>query len=290
MKRFISFLLALLLFVIVSKTYSAATSSQPATTPASSQASQSAKELTLDLGDKVTMKLVLIPSGKFMMGSPENEKYRQQNEGPQHEVTISKAFYMGKNLVTQEQYKKVMGSNPSNFRGEQNPVEVVSWDDAQEFCKKLSTTSGKTIRLPTEAEWEYSCRAGSTTAFCFGDDDKDLADYAWYGSNPEVKGCPPGNSNNIPHPVGQKKPNAWGLYDMHSNLWEWCQDWYGSYLADAVTDPQGAARGTERVVRGGSWYGNSGNCRSAYRLRYIPTRRGGNVGFRVVAGASSTAP
>src|ERR1035437_4037473 len=140
---------------------------------------------TLDLGDGVKLELVLIPAAKFMMGSPETEKYRQANEGPQHEVTIRQAFYMAKNMVTQEQYKKVMGSNPSNFRKDaQNPVEVVSWDDTQEFCKKLSTTSGKTVRLPTEAEWEYSCRAGSTTAFCFGDNHKDLADYAWYGSNP----------------------------------------------------------------------------------------------------------
>ena len=246
--------------------------------------------LTLDLGDGVKLELALIPAGKFMMGSPATEEYRQSNEDPQHEATLSRAFYMGKNLVTQEQYKKVVGSNPANFRAPQNPVEVVAWDDAQEFCKKLSALSGKTIRLPTEAEWEYSCRAGSTTAFCFGDDDKQLADYAWYGSNPAVEGCPPGNSNNVSHPVGGKKPNAWGLYDMHSNLWEWCQDWYGKYLPGSMTDPQGPAQGTERIVRGGSWYGNSGNCRSAYRLRYIPTRRGGNVGFRVVAVAAPAAP
>ena len=244
--------------------------------------------LTLDLGGGVKLELVLIPAGKFMMGSPENEKYRQANEGPQHEVTISKAFYMAKNLVTQEQYQKVMGVNPSNFRGAQNPVEVVGWEDAQGFGKKLSATPGKTVRLPTEAEWEYACRAGSTTAFSFGDDDKDLGDYAWYGSKPDVKGCPPGNSNSTSHPVGQKKPNSWGVYDMHSNVWEWCQDWYGKYLPDAATDPQGPAQGTERTVRGGSWYGNSGNCRSAYRLRYAPTRRGGNVGFRVVVEAGAT--
>jgi len=247
--------------------------------------------LTFDLGGGEKLELVLIPAGKFTMGSPESEKHRQVNEGPQREVTISKAFYMGKNLLTQAQYKKVVGMNPSNFRSDQNPVEVVSWGDAQEFCEKLSKLSGKAARLPTEAEWEYACRAGSTTAFSFGDDHNQLADYAWYGSKPDNAECPPGNANNVSHAVGQKKPNAWGLYDMHSNLWEWVQDWYGrSYAGGDAVDPQGPAEGTERVVRGGSWYGNSGACRSAYRLRYLPTRRGGNVGFRVVVDASSTTP
>jgi formylglycine-generating enzyme required for sulfatase activity len=184
-----------------------------------------------------------------------------------------------------------MGPNPANFRkSPQNPVEVVSWDDAQEFCKKLSATSGKTVRLPTEAEWEYACRAGTTTAYYFGDDDKDLAGYAWFGDKPTVAGCQPANSNGVSHPVGEKKPNAWGLYDLYGNVWEWCQDWYGPYQAGAVTDPQGPAQGTERVVRGGAWYDNSITCRSAFRHHYIPTRRGGNLGFRVVVGAAATAP
>ena len=180
------------------------------------------------------MKLALIPSGKFMMGSPKDEKDRLDNEGPQREVTISKAFYMGVYAVTQEQYERIMGENPSYFKGGQNPVETVSWDDAVEFCKKLSQKSSKAVSLPTEAQWEYACRAGSTTRFSYGDDDDKLGDYAWYGKN----------SGSKTHPVGQKKPNAWGLYDMHGNAWQWCSDWYADTYANAnKTDPTGPAFG-----------------------------------------------
>ena len=235
---------------------------------------QPPKELTLDLGGGVKLDLVLISPGKFMMGSPAGEKDRSNDE-TQHEVTLSKPFYIGKYAVTQEQYEKVMGANPSNFKGAKNPVETVSWDDAQDFCKKLSATSGKTVRLPTEAEREYACRAGSTTAFCFGDNENGLADYAWYASNSDSK----------THPVGEKKPNAWGLYDMHGNVFEWCQDWYGDYPAGAATDPQGAAQGAGRVLRGGCWGVAPRYCRSAFRDDNYPVGRldGHGLGFRVVA-------
>ncbi len=229
------------------------------------------KTISLDLGGGVTLPLTLVPAGKFVMGSPDSEQGRMPDEGPQHEATISKPFYMGVTEVTQAQYEAVMGTNPSRFTGPTNPVESVSWDDAVLFCRKLSEKTGKAFRLPTEAEWEYACRAGSKTRFSFGDSDSVLGDYAWYGSN----------SGGKTNPVGQKKPNAWGLYDMHGNVYEWCADWYGSYSSGASTDPQGAGSGGDRVVRGGSWdYDATANFRCAFRGYYGPPYRYGNYGFR----------
>jgi formylglycine-generating enzyme required for sulfatase activity len=215
--------------------------------------------------NSIGMKFVLIQAGEFQMGSPDNEKDRQSDEGPQHKVKITKPFYMQTTEVTQAQWKAVMGNNPSNFKGDDLPVERVCWEDAQEFIKKLSTKEGLKYRLPTEAEWEYSCRAGSTTRFCFGDDESKLGDYAWYDKN----------SGNKTHPVGTKKPNAWGLYDMHGNVWEWCQDWYDEnyYKNSPAEDPQGPANGEFRVLRGGCWYNYVRLCRSAYRLRDVPSLR-----------------
>jgi formylglycine-generating enzyme required for sulfatase activity len=221
------------------------------------------------------MKLVLIPAGKFLMGSPEDEKDRLENEGPRHEVTISKAFHIGAYDVTQEQYERIMGTNPSQFKGAQNPVENVSWDDAAEFCKKLSQATGKTVRLPTEAQWEYACRAGSKTRFSYGDDPDyaNLGDYAWYNANSESK----------THPVGQKKPNAWGLYDVHGNVWQWCSDWYADSYANANnTNPEGPGTGSNRVLRGGSWDYTPQRCRSALRYWFAPDFRSTLFGFRVV--------
>jgi formylglycine-generating enzyme required for sulfatase activity len=230
------------------------------------------KDLTLDLGGGVMMKLVKVPAGKFTMGSPVSEKDRVDDEGPQREVTISKAFYMGIYEVTQEQYESVMGKNPSKFRGAKIPVEQVSWDDAAEFCKKLSRKTGETVSLPTEAQWEYACRAGTRTAFGFGGNEADLADHAWYFDNSEAR----------THPVGEKKPNAWGLYDMHGNVWEWCLDYYADSYANAkATDPHGPASGTSRVVRGSSWVIDPQSCRSAIRFRISPIERVSVYGFRV---------
>ena len=230
--------------------------------------------LTLDLGNGITMKLVQIPAGKFMMGSPESEKDRYSNEGPQHEVTISKPFFMGVFEVTQQQYERIMGRNPSFFKGAQNPVEFVSWEDAVDFCKKVSQKTGKTVHLPTEAEWEYACRAGTKTRFCYGDDASysKLADYAWYGNN----------SYGQTHPVGQKRPNDWGLYDMHGNVLEWCADWYGAdYYASAKNaDPQGPPSGTNRVQRGGGWFNTPGGCSSAGRRWGSPEFLSSDFGFR----------
>ena len=191
---------------------------------------------------------------------------------PAHAVTLTKAFYLGKFAVTQEQYMQVMGTNPSRFKGAKLPVETVSWDDAQEFCKKVSRKTGQTVRLPTEAEWEFACRAGTTTFYYSGDTEADLGRAGWYDAN----------SNGTTHPVGQKEPNAWGLYDMHGNVWEWCQDWYGGYEAGTATDPQGPGTGTYRVLRGGSRSDCREGCGSAIRNRSAPVRRNYYGGFRVV--------
>ena len=227
--------------------------------------------LTLDLGNEATMKMVLIRPGKFMMGSLDAEKGHKADEGLLHEVTISKPFYMGVTEVSRPQYVAVMGTDPSDSKGPTNPVDKVSWNDATEFCRKLSEKTRKTVRLPTEAEWEYACRAGSKTPFSFGDSDSTLGDYAWYANNCE------GRSK----PVGQKKPNAWGLLDMNGNVCEWCADWYGPYSGKALTDPQGAASGTLRVVRGGSFRDATPEFfRCATRFSFNPTSRYGSLGFR----------
>jgi len=226
--------------------------------------------------NSIGMKLRLIPAGEFMMGSPETESDRENNE-TQHRVSITKAFYLGVTEVTQKQYQKVMGTNPSEFKGPQNPVERVSWAEAVEFCGKLSAmpaekTSGHVYRLPTEAEWEYACRSGTTTAYSFGDDASRLGDYGWFR----------GNSDSSTHPVGEKKPNAWGLYDMNGNVWEWCQDRYGVYPGGSATDPTGATSGSFRVCRGGGWFHFAGYCRSAYRDWRTPEYRFSYLGFRVL--------
>ena len=230
------------------------------------------RTITLDLGKQVTMKLTLIPAGKFMMGSPSDEAGRRDNEGPQREVTISRPFYMGIHEVTQCQYEAIMGSNPSKFKDATKPVEMVSWDDTMEFCKKLSQKIGKKVILPTEAQWEYACRAGSKTRFCFGEDEKQLDHYARYGQS--------GDAGTIP--VGMKKPNAWGLYDMHGNVWEWCSDWGArSYVNAPSVDPTGPDSGQYRVTRGGPWDLPAAACRSASRGRGASDSRSGVTGFRV---------
>jgi formylglycine-generating enzyme required for sulfatase activity len=205
---------------------------------------QSPKEITNSIG----MKLVLVPKGTFMMGSPESDVNRQKNE-TQHEVTISKGYYLGVYEVTQAQYEKVIGKNPSLYQGaivgNENadlPVENVSWHDAVEFCKKLSDLpeekkAGRLYRLPTEAEWEYACRAGSKTAYAFDDEEGLLPEYGWFSRN----------SSRRTHTVGLLEPNAWGLYDMHGNVWEWCSDRYGDYPKGAVSDPSGPKEGSYRV-------------------------------------------
>ena len=316
---------------------------------------------TLDLGNGVKLEVVLIPAGKFAMGTPEPESswiggailgagglvalvllampvtraIRQRrrpqfslrwlillvavlgvaqyggfrwwraaeaqrnfhyDESPAHVVTISTPYYLGKCEVTQEQYQQVTATNPSYFKGRDLPVERVSWDEALEFCKKASEVARSSgsrgdpegrptvMRLPTEAEWENACRAGTTTRFCTGDADADLGRVAWYGAN----------SGDTTHPVGQKTPNAWRVHDMHGNVEEWCADRDGDYTPEAATDPQGPAQGQFRalgqfrVLRGGSWDDHPMLCGSAFRLRNDPGRRINYLGFRVAVDVPKT--
>jgi formylglycine-generating enzyme required for sulfatase activity len=248
------------------------------------------QETVLDLGNNVKMRLVLIPAGKFMMGSPATEAGRDSEEGPQHEVTISKPFYMGAFEVTQEQYEQVMGVNPSFFKGAKNPVETVFWEDAVEFCRKLSARTGKKVMLPTEAQWEYACRAGTTTAFHTGDALKPGQANADFPSNPGLwdrimawLGMSSGQETIQTAPAGSFPPNDFGLYDMHGNVWEWCSDWYGEdyYANSPKTDPRGPDSGSDRVLRGGSWDDDPLNCRSANRFWHSLGFQSCYFGFRV---------
>jgi formylglycine-generating enzyme required for sulfatase activity len=234
------------------------------------------KELTVDLGSDVKLELVLIPAGEFLMGSPDSDNDATHFEKPQHRVRITKPFYLGKCPVTQEQWDAVMGSNTSSFKGPKNPVETVSSDDCQQFLGKLNAKSaagGGKFQLPTEAQWEYACRAGSKTKYCFGDDTSKLGEYAWYEAN----------SGGKTHPVGEKKPNAWGLYDMHGNVWEWCQDWNddGDYAQSPSDDPAGPATGRFHVARGGGWGVPAWFCRSANQLLAEHGYREDALGLRV---------
>jgi formylglycine-generating enzyme required for sulfatase activity len=223
--------------------------------------------------NSIGMKFVLIPADTFKMGSNDGDK----DEKPVHEVTITKPFYMQTTEVTQGQYNKVMGTNPSYFSdcGDECPVERVAWKDAQTFIRKLNDMEGMNkYRLPTEAEWEYACRAGSVKKYSFGSSTSELGNYAWYNSN----------ANGKTHPVAQKKPNKWGLYDMHGNVGEWCQDWYDEnyYSRSPERDPEGPSSDTYRVLRGGSWHHRfAWFIRSANRGWHDPDNRFNHLGFRV---------
>ena len=241
------------------------------------------KELTLDLGSGVKMELLLIPAGEFLMGSPANRKAFWNDEGPQHRVTITKPYYLGKYEVTQAQWQVVMGSNPSNFSGCPDcPVEQVSWDDCQAYCKKLSAKTGRTIRLPTEAEWEYACRAGTVTPFHTGPTIS-TAQANYNGNFPYGSGSK-GEYRQRTTKVGSFSPNGFGLYDMHGNVWEWCQDWYGEkyYGSSPGTDPSGPTTGSWRVIRGGAWYDLASGCQTTDRNNITAASRLSYYGFRLV--------
>jgi formylglycine-generating enzyme required for sulfatase activity len=231
------------------------------------------------LGNAITntigMEFVLIAAGEFDMGSPPDEEGRHTDEGPVHHVNIGKTFYMGRYEVTQQQWREIMDYNPSYFKGDDLPVEQVSWYDMQEFIKKLNEKEGTNkYRLPSEAEWEYACRAGTATRYSFGDDKSKLGDYGWHHDN----------SGSKTHPVGQKKPNSWGLYDMHGNVWEWVLDsWHDNYNgAPADGSAWESGDGARRVVRSGSWGDSARVCRSAFRTHGVPHFRDFYGGFRLL--------
>lgn len=230
-----------------------------------------------EITNSIGIRMKLIPAGTFRMGGVVGEL--------PHQVTLTKPFYLGVHEVTNAQWKAVMDSVPSTRKDVDGPVEQVSWEDAVDFCRKLSEhpqekREGRVYRLPTEAEWEWACRAGTTTSYSFGDDESVLSDYGWFT----------GNSGDQTHPVGKKKPNPWGLYDMYGNVWEWCSDWHDFYPVGAATDPQGPAESTERVLRGGACVSRAGYCQSAYRRRDDPSLRNLDVGFRLALSSSGIKP
>jgi formylglycine-generating enzyme required for sulfatase activity len=219
------------------------------------------------------------PAGTFIMGSPQSEKdewdLSDLYDETQHQVTLSRGFWMQETEVTQEQWESMMGNNPSKYKGSQLPVETVSWNDCQDYIRRLNAliSSDYQFSLPTEAQWEYACRAGSTTTYCCGDSQEQLKDYAWFGmkflefDKEALEWKAYGSTN----PVGLKKANDWGLYDMHGNVWEWCSDLYGDYPVGNVTDPTGVNNGCSCVNRGGSWFSSAKNCRSSDRYASIVT-------------------
>ena len=243
-----------------------------------------AKYMTLDLGGGAAMTLVLIPAGEFLMGSPKSDPDHYDDEGPQRKVTISKPFYMGIYEVTQIQWRSLMGTEPWKGKrwtksGDNNAASHLSWNDASRFCLVLSKKIGRTVALPTEAQWEYACRAGDETV-------EHLGDYAWYDRNAYDIG------RKYAHAVGQKKSNAFGLHDMRGNVWEWCRDWYAkTFYAEANTvDPENTTVSKARVLRGGSWCSAEEYCRPAYRYRFTPSCRNYYpYGLRVVVPQRRTA-
>jgi len=238
--------------------------------------------ITVDLPGGATMDMVWIEPGTFTMGSPPSEPGRYPDEGPGHKVTIARGFYLGKYELTQGQWESVMDTRP--WEGQQyveenpnNPAVHIRWFDARNFAATLNEAAGAEIyRLPTEAEWEYACRADTTSRWSFGDDEEQLGEYAWYDANAWNAG------ERYAHEVGRKRPNGWGLYDMHGNVWEWVSDWYGSYTTDPQTDPTGPLGGSVFIVRGGSFNSHARHVRSAYRSTHELSVRLSRIGARLL--------
>ena len=273
-------------FVMLSLPVVAAGSGKP--TEAASPVERSSQTV---ITNSIGMRLVLIPAGEFTMGSPGSDKDVPIDEKPQHRVRITRPFFLGAYEVTVGQFRQfvketgrktediptkgglVSWNNPGWQQTDEHPAVWVNWHEAVAFCGWLSRKEGKTYRLPAEAEWEYACRAGSASRYTFGDDARELGEYAWFSPN----------SRGSPQPVGQKKPNAWGVFDMHGNVWEWCADWYGKeyYATSPLDDPTGPATGDLRVLRGNSWDYMPGLTRSAARGRSRPDHHNGISGFRL---------
>ncbi|MDR3261780.1 MAG: formylglycine-generating enzyme family protein, partial [Tannerella sp.] len=220
----------------------------------------------------VDIQMVLVRSGTFTMGCTSEQDVCYNDEKPAHKVTLS-YFYIGKYEVTQKQWTDIMGTNPSKFKGDNLPVEGVSWNAVQEFISKLNAQTGKNYRLPTEAEWEYAARGGESSRGYKYSGSNNVGEVAWYS----------GNSGDKTHPVGTKKANELGIYDMSGNVWEWCSDWYGAYSSSSQTNPQGATSGSYRVARGGGWSGYARNVRVPFRNARAPGNRSSYLGFRLAS-------
>jgi formylglycine-generating enzyme required for sulfatase activity len=224
--------------------------------------------LAKEIKNSVGMDLILIQAGEFIMGNPRPNDLSPDTEKPSHKVTISQPFYMARYPITQEVWREVMGNNPSIDKGNEKPVTNVSWEDARAFCKALSKLEGRECRLPTEAEWEFACKAGSLNG-----NYEPLKDFAWYGDNSR------GNT----HPIGQKEPNKWGLYDMLGNVGEWCLDWFGPYPSRQLSDPTGPNEGRERIVRGGGYSHSADKCKPTARNPIPPHEKYNFIGFRIIS-------
>ena len=255
---------------------SSTSSLQSATTSSgfssTSSVSSGSNEISIPVKDGITIDMVKVEAGTFMMGATSEMQKPYNDEKPVHQVTLTNNYYMGKYEVTQSLWQAVMGSNPSKFKGDDLPVERVSWNDCREFISKLNGLTGKKFRLPTEAEWEYAARGGKKSRGYQYSGSSNISDVAWYVDNSGLK----------THPVGTKQANELGIYDMTGNVWEWCQDWYGSYVSSSQTNPTGDVSGPRRVGRGGSWYYNDRFCRSSFRYRDALGRRNGDLGLRLV--------
>ncbi len=228
--------------------------------------------ISIPVKDGISIEMVRVEVGTFVMGTASEMNESYEDERPTHQVTLTNNYYIGKYEVTQALWKAVMGNNPSNFKGDNLPVENVSWKDCQEFLSKLNNTTGKTFRLPTEAEWEYAARGGKKSRGYQYSGSSNLSDVAWYEDN----------SGNKTHDVGSKQANELGIYDMSGNVWEWCQDKYGKYSSSSQTNPTGANSGSKRVIRGGSWEIIDWGCRSSCRIGSTPDDRGSGLGLRLV--------
>lgn len=238
----------------------------------SSSLSSGSNIISIPVKNGISIDMVRVEAGTFMMGATSEMQNPWDNEKPVHQVTLTNDYYIGKYEVTQALWWAVMGSNPSNFKGENHPVKNVSWNDCHDFIRMLNILTGKHFRLPTEAEWEYAARGGRKSKGYQYSGSNSLSDIAWYADN----------SGSTTHAVGTKEPNELGIYDMSGNVWEWCQDWYDSYTSSSQTNPTGAASGSRRVFRGGSWLYYAGSCRSSNRYDVTPDYRSNNLGFRLV--------
>ena len=256
-----------------SNTYVVSSSNNSSGSPSVASGSNA---ISIPVKDGISIEMVKVEAGTFMMGATSEMKDSyddpDSDEKPVHQVTLTNDYYMGKYEVTQALWEAVMGSNPSNSKGDNLPVETVSWNDCQDFISKLNSLTGRKFRLPTEAEWEYAARGGKKSRGYQYSGNSNISDVAWYD----------GNSGSKTHPVGTKQANELGIYDMSGNVYEWCSDWYGSYSSSSQTNPTGADSGSGRVNRGGSWYFNAGSCRLSCRDRITPDSRDYALGLRLV--------